>query len=1226
MRSEAPYVSSHPALCNPLDYLVPAATSADSFTWGWNEGCDRSFFLPDMDYLDWGNWTSVSEVWLDTLDREDLSGAVDFLFGQSHYGDGMASIPNKGIDADGIDELNPRRILWKIVRQKPGGDEVIDTRYVVDFRGELGGTQHDDKYKQFYFRYHYRELYTTEYGTLNCLSNSGDALPDPGWEGFGVSNIEENCWQTDSDNQLNGVTTNPVLAAFPDGPYRIAVTSYAWDTTETHGDTLDVELHNFSPVVEKVVISCEGRTIWEAYWTADGLTPEWHNPSDQGVLPDQTLDVTVVFSEPMDTTSVTVTAGVSSPYNDITASDTGLNWSWTNCPEEAQYKDTWHGVFDDLTGCTSGRMTISIQAQDHDANGLTDPSVSVSDGRYNDTHHSFSVMGIQPGWPVFLSQWVNGSPALGDLDGDGDLDIAIQCNDGFVQLIDETGLILQTLESGDWSGFNYPLCSSPAVADLDLDGDMDVLAVHPYGCNAWDAETGSTLLNWPVNMGIVSIPGIYPSRSAPAVCNLIGDAHPEVVICRHLDLTSPYAVCTVWMFDYLGNRIWQRELEDGGVSVASTAAVGDISSIHSGNEVLVCTSDGFISNYPYPPSDGGKDWNSAVYLLDPVDGEDIWKTSFNCYFFASPVIGDIDGDGISEIIIGTHIDQSAHRVLVLDGDYGTLEHTFYVNNTVVNSAGIADLNDDGILDIIAVDNMGHVYCWSGEDFNDGNQYDPLPGFPIEILGSPTSPSIADIDGDFDLEIVVGTNDGYLYAINSDGSICSGYPVTVPGLNSIDGQPVIANLDNDNSLELMFADGSDSYAYCYDLGASTFPAEMPWRQFQHDSWHTGCFTADNTIPEPPTNLSGDITYNGGNCEVDLDWDLSVNDPFSGNPEEPTDVICYAIYRVFRPISAQGPEVVGLTNAGDSTYTDCFSSFYPVVVYWVTSRDGTNESAYSNNVKFPTSPSDVISLGCSVVEEFSIERASIGIPDRAQVVEIDESSNTERTSIRERTAETVPMATHEAVLSCGNPCCLTDGSAEVRYTPSSGADAVVIDLGEECTVMSVIPERISEINPDVSSITDEYVQNIETALLVEPSLLIEVAGSDRVFYPFASESRSGTDAVRYVRIHGASGLSEISVYGERESENTVSSVEITRSVEDEGWMFSIPQTEESSSEEASVKIYDISGRMIWSGHAESGSVLHWDGYTENGTVVPNGVYLLQCSIGSEVSTGSFVVRRD
>jgi len=172
-----------------------------------------------MDYLDWGDWTSVSEVWQDTLDRENLSGSVDFLYGQSHYGDGMAT--DVGFDADGLDELNPRRIMWRIVRRMLGGDEIADSRYVVDFQGELGGTQHDDKYKQFYFRYHYRELFTSEYGTLNCLTNSSD---HPRWNG--IDNIEENCWQTDADVD-GGTTPNPIRAAYPDGHYRINVESFA---------------------------------------------------------------------------------------------------------------------------------------------------------------------------------------------------------------------------------------------------------------------------------------------------------------------------------------------------------------------------------------------------------------------------------------------------------------------------------------------------------------------------------------------------------------------------------------------------------------------------------------------------------------------------------------------------------------------------------------------------------------------------------------------------------------------------------------------------------------------------------------------------------------------------------------------------------------------------------------------------------------------------------------
>ncbi len=1167
-------------------------------------------------------------------DHIDIWGDVDF-FGY---------VWGCGVGEEGGDSqfyIMPRKISWTLFRwdagiadwvtvQEPDGSDFV--RHVVDFGDiPLGGSDNWDEYKQLYFRFQPDTLFG-ETGRTYCLTNCSDAED---WDG--INTIEENYWDTALEAEGLDPAYHPENMVTPDDLYKATVYAFNWEEDQADEFSIEFMLHNTKEIAQEVHLTdaVTDQDVWHAEWVAyydtDGFTPEKNIYANITAQPGTTLDIEIIFSGPMSTVVDPYVRFTKPDGAFLTADPSSPEWTSTYLPDG--YFDTWHGSVEIPVEEYSGWMTMKIKAKDISDIGLLDPSIEdpdppsgPSDEEYTDDHHGFGIaFSSEEGWPVFLSHWVSGSPVLGDFDGDDDLDIAVQSNKGSVQLIDETGLVLRTLESGDWSGFNYLLHSSPAVADIDLDGDMDVLAVHPYGCNAWDAETGSDLPGWPVYMGSASIPGIYPSRSAPAVCDLIGDAHPEVVICRHLDLTSPNSVCTVWMYDYAGNYIWSRELEDGGVSVTSTPAVGDIASdaVHVGSEILVCTSDGFTSNYPYPPPDGGKDWNSALYLLDPLNEDvNIWKSPiFNCYFFASPVVGDIDGDGINEVIVGSHLGTQWKRVFVLDGDSGTLEHTFYVSGTVPNSAAICDLNGDGILDIVAVDNSGHVYCWSGEDFNGGSQYDPLPGFPVEVTGSPTSPSIADIDGDFKLEIVIGTGDGYLYAINHDGSICSGYPVTVPELSEITGQPVIANLDNDDSLELMFADGSDSYAYCYDLGVKSFPAEMPWRQFQHDSWHTGCFAVDNTIPEPPTNLTGEITYTAfGSCEVELEWDLSVNDPYSGSPQEPADVIWYGIMRAF----PRGPfHIIGRVHAGTCSYVDCFTAGGSVVVYKVFAYDGTNESEYSNIVKLPTSPSAVISLGCSVIEEFSVERSSMRIPEITEHRITEESSHAEIASVHERTSATVPTATLDAVLSRGNPGCLTDGSTEVCYSPSPGADAVVIDLGEECTVTSVLPERVSGISIE-SAWIDESVRTVETARVVEPSLLIEVAGSDREFYRLTPGSRSSTDAVRYVRVCGASGLSEVSIYGSRSTEVGVSSVEITRSVADEGWMFAIPVMEYS--EEAEVNIYDISGRMIWSGHAESGSVLYWDGYTGDRTPLPNGVYLLHCSIGSEVSTGSFVVRRD
>ncbi len=1208
-------------IADPLNLLDPS----NAGYWGFTELPGPSehpwfYFLEDMPIDDWADWSSMGAAYADTLAADSLHGAVDIVKGFSVICTGeYGTNPEEPL----LDM--PTRISWDCIKLNNTGFEIVFSKYPIDFTGEFGSTDDWLKYKQFYFRYGW-EFFDS--AIASCITNCND---NSTWNG--IDNIEENCWNTALSAEGGGESYNPLNMTTPDGVYFIRTTEYAWDSS-IQQDGIECILNNNKEIAQQVRLSdaATDQDIWHAEWVAtyppEGFAPFKNIYTNTTLQPGSTMDIEIIYSGPM---STTVTSSVrftkpDEPY--LTATPSTPEWTSTNQPDG--YFDTWHGTVDVPVEGYSGWLTMETKAKDISDIGLLDPSIAdpdppsgPGDDEYTDDHHGFGIaFSSEPGWPVLLSHWVNGSPALGDFDGDEDLDIAIQCNDGSVQLIDETGLILRTLPSGDWSGFSYPLCSSPAIADLDLDGDMEVIAVHPFGANAWHAESGLPVSGWPANMGNVSIPGIYPSRSAPAVCDLIGDEHPEVVICRHLDLTSPNSICTVWMFDYAGNYIWSRELEDGGVSVASTPAVGDISSIYPGNEILVCTSDGFISNYPYPPSDGGKAFNSAVYLLDPVDGENIWKSQiFNCYFYASPVIGDIDGDGINEVIVGSHVGSQWKKVFVLDGDYGTLEHTFSVNGTVPNSVAICDLNDDGILDIVAVDNTGYVYCWSGDDFSGGSQYDPLPGFPVELANNPvlTSPSIADIDGDFAVEIVVGTGDGELYAINGDGSICSGYPVTEPGLIEISGQPVIANLDNDDSLELMFADGSDSYAYCYDLGVNSFPAEMPWRQFQHDSWHTGCFEADNTIPAPPTNLQGEHT----DGTVILTWDLSVNDFYSPEAEEPTDVVSYQIWRRFPPFTSL--EVVGRVHAGVITYTDTYNPFmYPAVLYKLTSHDGTNESEFSNDVRLHTEALNVISLGCPVIEEFSPSRVLTGILLASEMQLTEESSHVEITSVHERTVETLPTATDHAVPSRGNPGCLTDGSTEVCYSPSPGADAVVIDLGDECTVTSILPERISDISPDVSSFTDESVRTLEAAPDVEPSLLIEVAGSDRIFYPYAADSPNSTETVRYIRIRGASGFAEISVYGSRGTMDTVSSVEITRSAENEGWMFAIPVAERG--EEAEIKIYDVSGRMIWSGHAESGSVLHWDAFTANGTAVPNGVYLLQCCIGSDVSTGSFIVRRD
>lgn len=63
-----------------------------------------------------------------------------------------------------------------------------------------------------------------------------------------------------------------------------------------------------------------------------------------------------------------------------------------------------------------------------------------------------------------------------------------------------------------------------------------------------------------------------------------------------------------------------------------------------------------------------------------------------------------------------------------------------------------------------------------------------------------SPSLADLDGDDALEVMINTNDGYVRAYNLDKSYVSGWPkYATPAANA---SPVVADLNGDGNLEVV----------------------------------------------------------------------------------------------------------------------------------------------------------------------------------------------------------------------------------------------------------------------------------------------------------------------------------------------------------------------------------------------------------------------------------------
>jgi hypothetical protein len=112
---------------------------------------------------------------------------------------------------------------------------------------------------------------------------------------------------------------------------------------------------------------------------------------------------------------------------------------------------------------------------------------------------------------------------------------------------------------------------------------------------------------------------------------------------------------------------------------------------------------------------------------------------------------------------------------------------------------LADLNKDGKDDIIFATNQT-LYAFEGS----GKLLWSLPLLNISSM----PPSVADVTGDGNLEVVIAVasfatpNTGHVYVVDDKGQILPGWPV-VTGFTNLMSAPVLADLDNDGQMEIIF---------------------------------------------------------------------------------------------------------------------------------------------------------------------------------------------------------------------------------------------------------------------------------------------------------------------------------------------------------------------------------------------------------------------------------------
>ncbi|MHA1608753.1 MAG: FG-GAP-like repeat-containing protein, partial [Candidatus Njordarchaeales archaeon] len=149
-----------------------------------------------------------------------------------------------------------------------------------------------------------------------------------------------------------------------------------------------------------------------------------------------------------------------------------------------------------------------------------------------------------------------------------------------------------------------------------------------------------------------------------------------------------------------------------------------------------------------------------LYFLDFMNNSisRIAKLPSRIDYSLSPIVADLDGDGVSEIIVGA----VNGGVYVVRSSDGTLLWSAKTNGSIVSNPVIGDFNGDNILDVVVGSTDGCAYIFSGEDgsllwwFRTGSSISK-------------SPVIADIDGDRLNELIVASDDGYVYAFDFKNS-------------------------------------------------------------------------------------------------------------------------------------------------------------------------------------------------------------------------------------------------------------------------------------------------------------------------------------------------------------------------------------------------------------------------------------------------------------------------
>ncbi|MFW9784624.1 MAG: FG-GAP-like repeat-containing protein [Candidatus Heimdallarchaeota archaeon] len=374
------------------------------------------------------------------------------------------------------------------------------------------------------------------------------------------------------------------------------------------------------------------------------------------------------------------------------------------------------------------------------------------------------------------------SPVIIDIDGDCDLEIAGGTTSGwYFQVMDHQGNFVWTFPklSGILIGGNFEWCSSPAAADLDssvsgvelvignrprgnvwcfdgdnTDGINDGYTVNPFDFLGWPYPLGTEGTDWDVLWIFNTGAQIYAS---PAIGDVDNDGKLEVV----MGSTNG----NVYVLN--GSTGALEHMFTTGDAIYASAALADLDG-DGYLEIIIGSTDNTVYCFQ---------WDGAV-------GSTEWMYATGGAVYSSAAIGDINNDGGYEIVVGSN-DGNVYAFNIL----GVLEWSYSTGGAVYSSPALAER------------------CNIDPYDKDWPMFRHNPARTGLYGGAPPT----------SLDIYIGSDDGFLHLIEGDDGTeidrfrvnVGWYPDPQGGIHT---SPVVADVDGDENLEIFFYDWGQGSIY------------------------------------------------------------------------------------------------------------------------------------------------------------------------------------------------------------------------------------------------------------------------------------------------------------------------------------------------------------------------------------------------------------------------------